>query len=89
MYKLLTKHGQLAAFAIGTLISLAFVAMVSGSDADMSAVSDGSLNEPGLGLGLNASIGLTLICVAAIIAFGLYQVATDLKVRCKFYRRFK
>ena len=87
MYNFLTKNGQTIAFGVGALIVLAFFGLVVSNgkyelftQMDMDGVKDEARYELSLfDFGLYATIGLIIVAAVSMVAFGIYQVATDLK----------
>ncbi len=87
MYKFLTKNGQTIAFALGAFIVVAFYALVVSdanyntfSDMDLDGVKDEKRFEFGLfNFGLITTVVLIAIGAFLMIAFGLFQAATNLK----------
>ncbi|MCF8236774.1 MAG: hypothetical protein K9I85_01320 [Saprospiraceae bacterium] len=76
MYQFLNKYGQVAAFGLGLLIIiLFFVSVLSGVDEFNGLGKEAQLQSGIFNLGLYASIFLTLLCAAAILIFGIYQIA--------------
>jgi len=85
MYSLLVKHGQLIAFGLGLAISLLFLISVLGGLGDFQALEDGQEGTTSIfNIGLYGAIFLTIVGVIAILGFGLYQTATNLKAASKF-----
>lgn len=82
MYKTLTKNGQMFAFGLGLLITIAFLGSIfSGIDA-FNALGDKDPARYGTGifnLGLYAVIALTVLCFAAIVVFGIMHTLGDIK----------
>ncbi len=68
MYNFLVKNGQLVAFGVGLLITIVyFVGAVGGDSPDR------------FNFGLITAMVLAAICAVVMIAFGLFQVASDPK----------
>lgn len=82
MYKTLTKNGQMFAFGLGLLLTLAFLGSIfSGIDAfNAFGEKDPARYDTTIfNLGIYAVIALAVLCAAAMLFFGIYQVATDIK----------
>lgn len=85
MYSLLVKHGQLIAFGLGLVITVIFLLSVFGGLSDFQALEDGQEGTTNIfNAGLYGAIALTILGVIAILGFGLYQTATNLKGAAKF-----
>lgn len=68
MYNFLVKNGQLVAFVVGLLITIIyFVGALGGDSPDR------------FNFGLMTAIALSVICALFMIAFGLFQIASDPK----------
>ncbi len=65
MYTFLTRNGQTLAFVVGILITAIFLLTADGGKT--------------VDFGIGAAIGLAVICAAAMLLFGLYQMATNPK----------
>ena len=86
MYKLLTKNGQTAAFAIGVLISLIFLFMVFGGLDEFNAYGEkdaARYNTTIFDFGLYAAMFLTVICLAIAVVFTFIHMANDPKSSIK------
>ncbi len=80
MYKSLTKNGQMYAFGLGLLITIAFLGSVfSGLDTFNGLSKEGQYETGIFDLGIYAVAFLTVICFLAMFLFGIFQVVTDLK----------
>jgi len=80
MYKFLTKNGQTLAFGLGVLITVVFLATVLSNVESFSAMEEEKQQETTIfNFGLYGAIALAILAAAAIVLFGLVQVATDLK----------
>lgn len=87
MYKFLTKNGQTIAFALGAFIVIVFYALVVSdanyntfTDMDLDGVKDKKRYEFGLfNFGLITTVVLIAIGAFLMLAFGLFQAATNLK----------
>jgi len=87
MYKFLTKNGQTIAFAIGSLIVVAFYALVVSdgnydtfSSMDLDGVKDKKRFDFGLfDFGLIVTVILIAVGFVLMVAFGLFQAVTDIK----------
>jgi hypothetical protein len=82
MYQFLTKNGQVLAFGVGVVLTLIFLVIaVSGAgnyDFGNMTTSE-KVAVTIFDFGLWASIILTIVAAVAMVFFGVYQVATDLK----------
>ena len=84
MYKILTKHGQLAAFGIGLLIIVLFIGSVFSGVEGFNALSkEDQLNTTIFDIGLKMTIVLLVVCALVAILFALYQTATNPKAALK------
>ncbi len=80
MYKFLTKNGQLIAFGLGLFIVLIFLGIVFGGLEEFNMIEEDKQNQSNLfNFGLTAVLILTVVCALAMVAFGIIQVATNLK----------
>jgi hypothetical protein len=82
MYQFLTKNGQVAAFGLGVALTVIFLAIaLSGAgNYNFETMSPGDKAAVTIfDFGLQASIALAVIATLAMVFFGVYQVATDLK----------
>ena len=80
MYKFLTRNGQLVAFGLGVVISLLFLIMViTGLDGFNSLADDAKGTTSIFNLGIYAAIFLVIAGFIAMLAFGIFHVASDLK----------
>jgi len=82
MYKFLTRNGQTIAFGIGLLITLLFLGIIFGGLEEFSAIpeTDEKRFETGIfDFGIYAAIALVVVCAAAMLIFGVIQVASDPK----------
>ena len=80
MYKTLTRNGQMFAFGLGLLITVAFLASVFSGLDEFNGLSKEGKYETGIfNLGLYAVAALTVLGAAAMLIFGVLQVVTDLK----------
>jgi len=80
MYKTLTKNGQLFAFGLGLLLTIAFLGSVFSGLDTFNGLSKEAQYETGIfDLGIYAVTILTGLCFLAMLGFGLFQVATNLK----------
>lgn len=82
MYSYLTKNGSSLAFGLGLLITVLFlVSIFTGLDA-WSLIPEDSAERYDttiFNLGLIGSMALAVACAAAILVFGIYQLATNFK----------
>ena len=80
MYKTLTKNGQLFAFGLGLLLTIAFLGSIFSGLDTFNGLSKEARYETGIfDLGIYAVAILTLICFLAMLFFGAFQVVTNLK----------
>jgi len=80
MYKTLTKNGQLFAFGLGLLLTLAFLGSVFSGLDTFNGLSKEAQYETGIfDLGIYAVVFLTVLCFLIMFAFGIFQVLTNLK----------
>ncbi len=82
MYKFLNKHGQTLAFGLGLLITIIFMAgaFPTAGEFDFESMSDEEISKIGIfDFGLKAAVGLAILTAVALVLFGIYHIATDLK----------
>ncbi len=80
MYKALTKHGQLVAFAIGLIVIIAFFGSVMAGLDGFNALSKEDQGTTTIfDLGLYLTIILLVLCAIAAVLFGLYHMVTNPK----------
>ncbi len=80
MYKFLTKNGQAMAFGLGVVITVVFLATVLSNVGEFTALPDDQQQETTIfNFGLYGAIALTIIAAIAMVAFGLFHVATNFK----------
>jgi len=80
MYKTLTRNGQMFAFGLGLLITVAFLISVFSGIEEFNGMSKEGQYETGIfNFGLYAVVALTILGVAAMFIFGILQIVTDLK----------
>ena len=78
MYKLLTKHGQLGAFAIGLIIIVIFfISVFGGLDGFNALTKEDKGTTTIFDAGLYLTVGLLVLCAIAAIAFGIWQMVTN------------
>ncbi len=84
MYKFLTKNGQTISFLVGLLITVVFLALVFGGLENFNALGEEEARESNLfNFGINAAVGLIIICAIGMIAFIFINVITNLKGNLK------
>lgn len=84
MYQLLNKYGQTAAFGLGVLITVIFFLQITAGIETFEGLGKEEQFQTGIfSTGLYAAIGLTVLCIAAIILFGIYYIATNPKSSIK------
>ncbi|MCO6491586.1 MAG: hypothetical protein J5I98_24430 [Phaeodactylibacter sp.] len=80
MYKFLTKNGQALAFGLGVLITVIFLVTVLSGVGEFTALPEEEQDQTGIfNFGLGGAIALTIIAALALLAFGLFQIASDFK----------
>lgn len=80
MYKTLTKNGQMFAFGLGLLLTIAFLGSVfSGLDTFNGLSKEGQYETGIFDLGIYSVAFLTVLCFLIMFAFGIFQIATNLK----------
>ena len=83
MYNYLTKNGQVIAFGLGLLLSLVFFMIAFGGLEEFNALEEKARPASEEGniflFGLYSATGLAILCVIAMLGFGIYPVATDPK----------
>ena len=82
MYKFLNKNGQTLAFGLGVLVTIIFMlgAFPSAGDFDFENMTDEEVSKVGIfDFGLKAAIALAVIAAVALVLFGIYHIATNLK----------
>lgn len=85
MYKFLTKNGQLLSFVVGALISVLFIVIAFSNipDGYDQLPKEEQFTTSAFNLGLYASILLTIVAFGLMIAFGVFQMATNPKAALK------
>lgn len=72
MYQFLNKHGQVAAFGLGMLITIVFFAQIMSGISTFEGLSKEDQLQTGIfNFGLYASIFLVIVCIVAILGFGI------------------
>lgn len=89
MYNFLLKHGQKLSFLLGIIIILAIVAGISGGVDEFNTVQEAvqakTMDKSALyettmfDTGLNLTMWLLRITIAALVLFGLYHIVTNFK----------
>lgn len=80
MYKFLTKNGQALAFGLGAVITAIFLLIVVGGVSEFTALPLEEQPKSNIfNFGLWAALLLTVIAAVALVAFGIIQVAKDVK----------
>ena len=83
VYNFLTKHGQVVSFGLGLVLTLLFYAIVGGGLEEFNGVEEKlrpKSDEGGIFMfGLRSAAGLAILCVLAMLGFGIYQMATNPK----------
>jgi len=85
MYKFLTKNGQTMSFMVGLVITVIFLVMVfSGLEQFNTLDPKTTARESNLfNFGINAAVGLVVLCAIGMIAFVLLNIVTNLKGNIK------
>ncbi len=83
MYSFLNKHGQMLAFGLGVLITVIFFGSIL-SSSELEGVgpqmgAEAAYNTSLFDFGLGASILLTILAAAAMVIFGVTQMAGNIK----------
>lgn len=80
MYNFLTKNGQTLAFGLGVLLVIIFFVSINSGLEEFTTASEETKYDTGIfNFGMNAAIGLTILSMAAMLLFGIYQIATNIK----------
>ncbi len=80
MYNILTKHGQLIAFAIGLIVIVAFfLGVFGGLDGFNALTKEDKGTTTIFDTGLYLTIALLILCAVAAVLFGIYQMVTNPK----------
>ncbi len=80
MYKLLTKHGQLGAFAIGLIIIVIFfISVFGGLDGFNALTKEDKGTTTIFDAGLYLTVALLVLCAVAAVIFGIWQMVTNPK----------
>lgn len=80
MYKMLTKHGQLAAFGLGLLVIIIFlVSVLSGIDGFNALAKEDQYSSTIFDMGIRLTVILLVVCTIAAILFAIYQMITNPK----------
>lgn len=84
MYKMLTKHGQLAAFSLGLLVIIIFmVSVMSGIEGFNALSKEDQYSSTIFDMGIRLTLVLLAICALAALLFALYQTVTHPKAALK------
>lgn len=84
MYKILTKHGQLAAFSLGLLVIIIFmVSVMSGIEGFNALSKEDQYSSTIFDMGIRLTLVLLAICALAALLFALYQTVTHPKAALK------
>lgn len=83
MYSFLNKHGQMLAFGLGVLITVIFFGTIL-SSSELDSVgpqmgAEAAYNTSLFDFGLGVSILLTVLAAAAMVIFGVSQMAGNIK----------
>ena len=84
MYKFLSKNGQMMAFILAAaIIGISLIVIFSGLDDFNALPSEKPDDQRGttsiFNIGLGATVFMTILCVIAMFAFGIFHILTDLK----------
>ncbi|MBK8505623.1 MAG: hypothetical protein IPL46_27555 [Saprospiraceae bacterium] len=80
MYKLLTKHGQVAAFGVGLLVILIFlVSVFSGIDGFNALSKEDQYASTIFDIGIQLTIILFIVCAVVAVLFAIYQMISNPK----------
>ena len=80
MYKMLTKHGQLAAFGLGLLVIIIFlVSVLSGIDGFNALAKEDQYSSTIFDMGIRLTVILLVVCTIVAILFAIYQMITNPK----------
>ncbi len=80
MYKFLTKNGQTIAFLLGVAIVVIFLLSVIGGMGTFDGLAKEDQYKSNIfNFGLSGAIALVVIAAIAMVAFGLWQVISNLK----------
>lgn len=80
MYQFLNKHGQAAAFGLGMLITvLFFIQVITGLSTFNTLGKEDQIQSGIFNFGLWASIVLSIICVIALLVFGVWDLTKSSK----------
>lgn len=78
MYKFLTKHGTALAFGLGVLVSaIGILTILGGLDGYNMLPEDQQGTTHIFDFAIGGGITLVIICFAAAILFGIYQIVTN------------
>ncbi|MBP6185078.1 MAG: hypothetical protein KA479_09070 [Saprospiraceae bacterium] len=84
MYQFLNKYGQVAAFGLGTAITLLFFIQIMSGISTFEGLSKEDQLQTGIfNFGLGASIFLVILCTIAIIGFGIVYMIKNSKESIK------
>lgn len=84
MYKILTKHGQLAAFGLGLLVIIIFmVSVMSGIEGFDALSKEDQYATSIFDMGIWLTLALFVICTVAAVLFAIYQMVTNPKAALK------
>jgi hypothetical protein len=80
MYKMLTKHGQFAAFGLGLLVIIIFlVSVLSGIDGFNALSKEDQYSSTIFDMGIRLTVILLVVCTIIAILFAIYQMITNPK----------
>lgn len=80
MYKFLTKHGTAVAFGLGVVVSaIGILSILGGLEGYNMLAEDQQGTTDIFNLAIGGGVLLVIVCFAAAILFGIYQVVTNPK----------
>ncbi len=84
MYNFLVRNGQLVAFLLGVIITVIFLVSVFTGIGQFNMLPEEEQNSTTIfDFGLKATIVLIIVTAFAMLAFGIFQVATNFKSSLK------
>jgi hypothetical protein len=84
MYKFLVNNGQRLGFGVGLLVTVLFlISVMSGLDSFSAMPEDQRVNTGIFDIGIRGALILIVLTAAAIILFGIYQIADNFKSSAK------
>ncbi len=84
MYNFLVRNGQLVAFLLGVIITVIFLISVFSGIGEFNMLSEEEQDSTTIfDFGLKATVVLIIITALAMLAFGVFQVATNFRSSLK------